>query len=125
MQVSDLFIRRPVFAVVVSLLLMVGGMACFAGGGAYDHYIPAAVRHLAYRAEFATSYTPYQPEVSQGVLGALFEYFSAHSARACAVSLPPDFEPAPVSAASAGQLFASLRSTAALLGFVGLRRRST
>jgi glycine cleavage system P protein (glycine dehydrogenase) subunit 1 len=49
-------------------------MVCFAGGGAYDHYVPAAVRHLAYRAEFATSYTPYQPELSQGVLGALFEY---------------------------------------------------
>ncbi len=51
-------------------------MACFAGGGAYDHYIPAVVRHLAYRAEFATSYTPYQPELSQGVLGVLFEYQS-------------------------------------------------
>lgn len=46
----------------------------FAGGGAYDHYIPAAVRALAYRSEFVTSYTPYQPELSQGVLGALFEY---------------------------------------------------
>jgi len=51
-------------------------MACFAGGGAYDHYVPAVVRHLAYRAEFATSYTPYQPELSQGVLGALFEFQS-------------------------------------------------
>src|SRR6266705_2312543 len=51
-------------------------MACFAGGGAYDHYVPAPVRHLAYRAEFATSYTPYQPELSQGVLGVLFEYQS-------------------------------------------------
>ena len=51
-------------------------MACFAGGGAYDHYIPSPVRHLAYRAEFATSYTPYQPELSQGVLGVLFEYQS-------------------------------------------------
>lgn len=49
-------------------------LKCFAGGGAYDHYVPAAVRHLAYRSEFATSYTPYQPELSQGVLGALFEY---------------------------------------------------
>lgn len=49
-------------------------LRCFAGGGAYDHYVPAPVRHLAYRAEFATSYTPYQPELSQGVLGALFEY---------------------------------------------------
>src|SRR5947209_3607630 len=38
----------------------VDSMACFAGGGAYDHYIPAAVRHLAYRAEFATSYTNYR-----------------------------------------------------------------
>lgn len=46
----------------------------FAGGGAYDHYVPAPVRALAYRAEFATSYTPYQPELSQGVLGALFEF---------------------------------------------------
>ncbi|HVF12504.1 MAG TPA: aminomethyl-transferring glycine dehydrogenase subunit GcvPA [Actinomycetota bacterium] len=49
-------------------------LKCFAGGGAYDHYIPAAVRALAYRSEFVTSYTPYQPELSQGVLGALFEY---------------------------------------------------
>src|SRR6185437_555566 len=47
-------------------------------------------------------------------LQALFEHFSAHGARACAVSLPPDFEPAPVSSAAAGQLFASLRSTAEL-----------
>ncbi|MGH9269533.1 MAG: aminomethyl-transferring glycine dehydrogenase subunit GcvPA, partial [Acidimicrobiales bacterium] len=53
---------------------MAGELTCFAGGGAYDHYLPAAVRHLASRAEFATSYTPYQPELSQGVLGALFEY---------------------------------------------------
>ena len=49
-------------------------LRCFAGGGAYDHYVPAPVRHLAFRAEFATSYTPYQPELSQGVLGALFEF---------------------------------------------------
>ena len=49
-------------------------LTCFAGGGAYDHYIPAAVRALAGRSEFMTSYTPYQPELSQGVLGALFDY---------------------------------------------------
>lgn len=49
-------------------------LACFAGGGAYDHYVPSAVRALAFRAEFATSYTPYQPELSQGVLGVLFEF---------------------------------------------------
>lgn len=49
---------------------------CFAGGGAYDHYVPAVVWALAGRSEFATSYTPYQPELSQGVLQALFEYQS-------------------------------------------------
>ena len=47
---------------------------CFAGGGAYDHDVPSAVRRLAGRTEFVTAYTPYQPEVAQGVLQALFEY---------------------------------------------------
>ena len=49
-------------------------LICFAGGGAYDHDIPAVTRALAGRSEFVTSYTPYQPEVAQGVLQALFEY---------------------------------------------------
>src|SRR4051812_17363263 len=49
-------------------------LVCFAGGGAYDHYVPALVPALLSRGELYTSYTPYQPEVSQGVLQALFEY---------------------------------------------------
>ena len=51
-------------------------VVCFAGGGAYDHYVPALVWALAGRSELQTSYTPYQPELSQGVLQALFEYQS-------------------------------------------------
>src|SRR6266496_2262554 len=51
-------------------------LICFAGGGAYDHYVPALVWALAGRSELYTSYTPYQPELSQGVLPALFEYQS-------------------------------------------------
>ena len=51
-----------------------GAEASFLGAGVYDHYVPAIVDAILERGEFLTAYTPYQPEMSQGVLQALFEY---------------------------------------------------
>lgn len=69
---------RSEFEVIKEMEHMAGKNRCFPiifrGAGAYRHYIPAIVRSVTGKEEFMTAYTPYQPEISQGILQAVFEY---------------------------------------------------
>lgn len=74
-SMSELEVVKKVKA-LANKNLNVEDLVCFLGAGAYDHYIPSVIKHITSRSEFYTAYTPYQPEISQGTLQAIFEYQS-------------------------------------------------
>ena len=70
---SEIEVERTLSA-LASRTTRAGAAPFFCGAGAYQHHVPATVDHLIQRSEFLTSYTPYQPEISQGTLQALYEF---------------------------------------------------
>jgi glycine dehydrogenase subunit 1 len=70
---TELSVERQLGA-MASKNMVAGQVPFFIGAGAYRHHIPASVDHIIQRGEYLTSYTPYQPEIAQGTLQALFEF---------------------------------------------------
>ncbi len=77
---------------------------CFLGGGMYDHYAPAIIDAITSRSEFLTPYTPYQPEISQGGLQAMFEFQTAMSELTAMPVASAGLYEGPSSVASAGYM---------------------
>jgi len=75
-QIPDRMSEMEVTRHIKALAKKDGTPMCFAGAGAYEHHIPAAVWQVTTRGEFYTAYTPYQPEVAQGTLQVIYEYQS-------------------------------------------------
>jgi len=76
---SEMELRRH-FQTLAGVNLNAGEQLCFLGAGLYDHYVPSVVPTVILRGEFHTAYTPYQPEMSQGTLQAIFEFQTMVSA---------------------------------------------
>ncbi|MFN3653445.1 MAG: aminomethyl-transferring glycine dehydrogenase subunit GcvPA [Armatimonadota bacterium] len=76
---SEIEVRRH-FQDLASCNVEAGSQACFLGAGIYDHYVPSVVPTIILRGEYHTAYTPYQPELSQGTLQAIFEFQTMISA---------------------------------------------
>ena len=72
---SEMEVRREIGALAAKNI-STDNYDCYLGAGIYDHFAPAAIAHLVGRQEFLTSYTPYQAEISQGTLRAIFEWQS-------------------------------------------------
>jgi len=98
--------------------------ACFLGAGMYDHYVPALVDAITQRSEFLTPYTPYQPEVSQGGLQAMFEFQTAISELTGLPVANASLYEGPSSAASAAYLAIGATKRTKLVASRGLHPHS-